>query len=176
MNIFQTTIPGVKIIKPNLYSDRRGSFLETYNSKVYDDLLGVKLRFVQDNYSISNKSVLRGLHYQKKNPQGKLVYCSHGEILDVIVDLRKDSPTYAQWISWKLNSDEHNQIWIPPGLAHGFITLSDNAIFNYKCTAYYDPKDEGSIIWNDSDLNIDWPVVNPILSEKDMNAPKFIDL
>ncbi len=176
MNIFQTAIPGVKIIKPNLYIDRRGSFLETYNSKIYNDLLGAKLRFVQDNYSISNKSVLRGLHYQKKKPQGKLVYCSHGEILDVIVDIREDSPTYSKWISWKLNSDEYNQIWIPPGLAHGFITLSDSAIFNYKCTAYYDPEDEGSIIWNDSDLNIDWPAVNPILSEKDMNAPKFIDL
>ena len=132
--------------------------------------------FVQDNYSRSSKSVLRGLHFQKKKPQGKLVRVVRGEVYDVAIDIRPDSQTFGEWEAVILSDENKKQFWIPPGFAHGFLVLSDIADFEYKCTDYYDPSDEGSILWNDPDLNISWPIENPILSKKDLNASSLDSL
>ena len=167
MQVIETEIPDVKIINPKVFGDQRGFFLETYEQKRYQEMLNINLTFVQDNHSRSQKNVLRGLHFQKENPQGKLVRVVRGEVFDVAVDIRKDSLTYGKWVGVILSEDNKSQLWIPPGLAHGFLVLSDIADFEYKCTNYYDPKSEGCLLWNDPTVNINWPISTPILSDKD---------
>lgn len=168
MEIIITDIPDVKIIKPKVFGDERGFFLETFTLKRYQQMLDIKeLNFVQDNHSRSQKGVLRGLHFQRENSQGKLVRVVRGEVFDVAVDIRKNSPTYGKWVGVNLSEENKNQLWIPPGLAHGFLVLSNIADFEYKCTNYYDPSSEGCLIWNDPKVNINWPISDPILSEKD---------
>ena len=167
MQVIKTEIPDVKIINPKVFGDQRGFFLETYEQKRYQEMLNINLTFVQDNHSRSQKNVLRGLHFQKENPQGKLVRVVRGEVFDVAVDIRKDSSTYGKWVGVILSEDNKSQLWIPPGLAHGFLVLSDIADFEYKCTNYYDPNSEGCLLWNDPTININWPITTPILSDKD---------
>ena len=167
MQVIETEIPDVKIINPKVFGDQRGFFLETYEQKRYQEMLNINLTFVQDNHSRSQKNVLRGLHFQKENPQGKLVRVVRGEVFDVAVDIRKDSSTYGKWVGVILSEDNKSQLWIPPGLAHGFLVMSDIADFEYKCTNYYDPNSERCLLWNDPTININWPITTPILSEKD---------
>lgn len=176
MEIINSRIEGVKIIKPKVFGDERGFFLETYSQRKYDEILGAEANFVQDNHSRSQKGVLRGLHFQKNNPQGKLVRVVRGAVFDVAVDIRKDSPTYGQWEGVELSEENKVQFWIPPGLAHGFIVLSEIADFEYKCTNYYDPTSEECLIWNDPDIGITWPNFNPLLSEKDKAGKRLEDL
>lgn len=176
MNIVQTSLQDCVIIEPKVFRDERGFFLETFHTSRYADLAGISLPFVQDNYSRSSKGVLRGLHFQKTKLQGKLVSVVRGEVYDVAVDIRKGSSTFGQWVGVILSEENKKQLWVPPGFAHGFVALSEIADFEYKCTDYYDPSDEGSILWNDPDLAIGWPVENPILSDKDINANKLADL
>lgn len=171
MKVIDTNIYDVKIIEPKVFGDERGFFLETFSEERYRDLLNIQDVFVQDNHSRSFKGVLRGLHFQRNNPQGKLVRVVRGEVFDVAVDIRKDSPTYGHYASVILNEDNKKQFWVPAGLAHGFLVLSDFADFEYKCTNYYDPSSEGCILWNDPDLNIQWPSsIKPLLSKKDANG------
>ncbi|EFX8919079.1 dTDP-4-dehydrorhamnose 3,5-epimerase, partial [Shigella boydii] len=153
-----------------VYGDNRGFFLEVYQKQRYQNLLNIEFDFVQDNYSRSSKNVLRGLHFQKTKPQGKLVRVVRGEVFDVAVDIRKESPNYGQWIGVLLSEMNKKQFWVPPGFAHGFVVLSEMADFEYKCTEYYDPEDECCLLWNDPELNIQWPLSNPILSDKDMKG------
>ena len=167
MKVEERNIKGVFTIEPDVYQDTRGFFMESFNFKRYKEVLGINLDFVQDNISRSTMDVLRGMHFQKEHPQGKLVKVSRGEILDVIVDLRAESETYGSWESFKLSEENKIQLWIPPGFAHGFLVLSDTADFEYKCTEYYFPEDEFCLLWNDPDVGIDWPISNPILSDKD---------
>ena len=162
-------IDGCFLLFPKIYSDERGSFHEIFNKKFYDDFFKKKYKFVQDNISVSKKNVLRGLHFQAKNPQGKLLSVMKGSILDVIVDLRKNSKTFKKHIKIILNYKDKTSLWLTPGIAHGFCVLSKEALVNYKVTKYYNPKDEYTIRWNDKDLNIDWPIKKPILSKKDKN-------
>ncbi|WP_105180718.1 dTDP-4-dehydrorhamnose 3,5-epimerase [Pseudoalteromonas sp. T1lg21] len=177
MNIVDTKIPEVKIIEPKVFGDDRGFFLETFQAERYASVIGDGLTFVQDNHSRSCKGVLRGLHFQKTKPQGKLVRVVTGEVFDVAVDIRKDSATFGQWEGVLLTGDNKKQFWVPPGFAHGFVVLSDIADFEYKCTDYYDPSDEGAICWNDPDLAIDWPIdFEPSLSAKDLEAGLLKDL
>ena len=176
MKVIPTSIPDYVIIEPEVFGDERGFFLESYHSLKYSQLAGIKLPFIQDNHSRSSKGVLRGLHFQKKKPQGKLVRVVRGEVFDVAVDIRKNSPTYGSWESIILSEDNKKQFWVPPGFAHGFCVLSDVADFEYKCTDFYDSSDEGGLLWNDSDIGIDWPIKNPILSKKDNNASNLINL
>jgi dTDP-4-dehydrorhamnose 3,5-epimerase len=171
MKIIQTKISDVLIIEPQVYGDDRGFFLESFNAQKFAAETGVTLNFVQDNHSRSSKSVLRGLHYQIQQPQGKLVRVVLGEVLDVAVDIRKDSPTFGEWVSCILSAENKKQFWIPPGFAHGFVVLSDTADFLYKTTDYYAPQYERSILWNDPDIGIDWQITEePILSAKDRSA------
>ena len=163
------------LVTPQRFGDRRGYFGETYSRRGYEKL-GIAAEFVQDNHSRSSKDVLRGLHFQKSKPQGKLVRVVRGEVYDVAVDIRNGSLTYGQWEAVILSEQNKTQFWVPPGFAHGFVVLSDEADFEYKCTDYYDPSDEGSILWNDSDLDIPWPIDNPILSNKDASADRLADL
>jgi len=175
MEIVKTKIPDLYIIKPRVFEDNRGYFFESYNKNIFLQN-GIDQNFVQDNESKSSKGVLRGLHFQKTPfAQGKLVRVMQGAVLDVAVDLRKASPTYGEWVAVELNHDNKWMYWIPPGFAHGFVTLEDSTVFFYKCTNVYNKDSEGSILWNDPDLNIDWKVANPILSEKDQNSPLFKD-
>ena len=176
MRVIKTKIKDCVIIEPKVFGDERGFFLETFQLSRYKDLAGISDSFVQDNHSRSSKNVLRGLHYQKTKPQGKLVRVVRGEVYDVAVDIRQDSPSYGQWEGVILSAENKKQLWVPPGFAHGFVVLSDIADFEYKCTDYYDPTDEGSLLWNDPDLDISWPVADPILSNKDAIAERFIDL
>ena len=176
MNVIKTKLKDCVIIEPKVFGDERGFFLETFQADRYTDLAGITLPFVQDNHSRSSKGVLRGLHFQKTKPQGKLVRVVRGEVYDVAVDIRSGSPTYGQWEAVILSEENKTQFWVPPGFAHGFVVLSDTADFEYKCTDYYDPSDEGSLLWSDPDLNIPWPIDNPKLSEKDANAPLLADL
>lgn len=177
MNVIKTPIDGAVIIEPRVFGDERGFFLETFQAERYQQLAGIDLPFVQDNHSRSGKNVLRGLHFQKTKPQGKLVRVVKGEVFDVAVDIRSGSSTYGKWAGVLLNEDNKRQLWVPPGLAHGFVVLSDTADFEYKCTDYYDPSDEGAIIWNDPDIAIEWPEgIEPILSAKDQAASRFKDL
>jgi dTDP-4-dehydrorhamnose 3,5-epimerase len=164
------------IIEPKVFGDERGFFLETFQAERYATLAGINTPFVQDNHSRSSKGVLRGMHFQKEKPQGKLVRVVSGEVFDVAVDLRKGSCTFGQFASVVLSAENKLQFWVPPGFAHGFVVLSDIADFEYKCTDYYDPSDEGSVLWNDSDIQIPWPIDNPSLSEKDANAKTLIEL
>jgi dTDP-4-dehydrorhamnose 3,5-epimerase len=176
MNVIETKLPGVVIIEPRVFGDERGFFLETFQQQRYTDLAGIKLQFVQDNHSRSQKGVLRGLHFQKTKPQGKLVRVARGKVFDVAVDINPNSPTYGQYESVILSEENKRQFWVPPGYAHGFLVISDIADFEYKCTDYYDPSDEGSLIWNDKDVDIDWPLENPTLSAKDAEAPSLEQL
>ncbi|MCD4788545.1 MAG: dTDP-4-dehydrorhamnose 3,5-epimerase [Bacteroidales bacterium] len=173
MEIIKTKIPDLLIIKPDVFEDERGYFFESYNNEKFVKA-GIDYKFVQDNESKSQKGVLRGLHFQ--NPpyaQGKLVRVMKGAVLDVAVDIRKNSPTYGQWASIELSESNKMMYWVPPGFAHGFVTLENNTVFFYKCTNLYNKQSEGSILWNDPDLNIDWIIDNPILSEKDKVSPLF---
>jgi len=176
MNIIDTKIKDAVIIEPLVFGDSRGFFLETFQAQRYLDQAGIELPFVQDNHSRSAKGVLRGLHYQKTKPQGKLVRVVRGEVFDVGVDLRKRSPTFGCWQGVWLSEDNHRQFWLPPGLAHGFIVTSESADFEYKCSDYYDPEDEGCLIWNDPDVGIEWPLANPLLSDKDKAGLSFKEL
>lgn len=174
----KTKLEGVYIIKPKVFGDDRGYFMEIYNKELFSEA-GLNMGFVQDNESKSCKGVLRGLHFQKKHSQGKLVRVTRGEVFDVAVDLRVGSPTYRQWVGIILSGENKKQFYIPKGFAHGFLVLSDNAVFNYKCTDIYAPEYDGGVIWNDPDINIKWPlerIENIILSEKDKAQPKLKDL
>lgn len=174
----ETKIKGVYIIEPKVFGDNRGYFMETYNKEHFAEA-GLTMNFVQDNESSSSKGVLRGLHFQTKHTQGKLVRVTEGEVFDVAVDLRKGSPTYGQWEGVVLSAENKKQFYIPEGFAHGFLVLSDHAIFNYKCTDFYCPEGEGGVLWNDPDIGIEWPldgIDNIILSEKDKVHPTLKDL
>lgn len=176
MKVIETKLNGCLIIEPEVFGDERGFFLESFQSERYK-AIGIHHEFVQDNHSRSRKGVLRGLHFQHKKPQGKLVRVVRGEVFDVAVDLRPESETFGQWESVRLSEENKLQFWVPPGFAHGFVVLSDIADFEYKCTDYYDPSDEGSIIWNDTDLNISWPTdIQFVLSDKDRAAASFKEL
>ena len=176
MKATQTKIPDVWIVEPRVFGDERGFFFESYNEQAFNEATGVSPRFVQDNHSKSVKGVLRGLHYQlPPRAQGKLVRVVQGEVFDVAVDIRKESPTYGQWVGEILSGDNKKQLWIPPGFAHGFLTLSDTAEFLYKTTDTWSPEHERSILWNDATLNIDWPLngLDPTLAAKDAEALAF---
>lgn len=169
MKIIDTKIADVKIIEPKVFGDERGFFLESFNQEIFDKAVGRHVEFVQDNHSMSKKGVLRGLHYQlTPHAQGKLVRCVEGEVFDVAVDIRHSSPTFGHWVGVNLSAENNRQLWIPEGFAHGFITLSDRVQFIYKTTNYYAPHSERSILWNDPQINIEWPEVEEItLSGKD---------
>ena len=172
MKVTTTAIEGLLILEPQVYGDERGFFLESFNQKLFDDAIGREVRFVQDNHSRSTKGVLRGLHYQlPPHAQGKLVRVTQGSVFDVAVDMRRSSPSFGQWVGVELSGQNHRQLWLPPGLAHGFLVLSDSADFLYKTTGYYAPQAEGCVRWDDPAIGIDWPVANPSLSEKDAGAP-----
>lgn len=181
MNVIKTNIEGVLIIEPKVFGDERGFFVETYNLERYKEA-GINLDFVQDNLSASAKGVLRGLHFQEGSfAQGKLVQVIKGRVLDVAVDIRKDSPTYGQHVAIELSGENKKQFWIAPGLAHGFLSLEDGTIFSYKCTNLYNPASERGIMWDDKDLNIDWQleengIVTPTVSEKDQKNLLFSEL
>ena len=183
MQVIKTNIPDVLIIKPQVYGDDRGFFLESFNEKDFFEQTGLSPKFVQDNHSRSIKNVLRGLHYQIQQPQGKLVRVVIGEVFDVAVDLRKSSPTFGAWSGCLLSAENKRQFWIPEGFAHGFLVLSESADFLYKATNYYAPQYDRTLFWNDPKIGIDWPTeAVPILSDKDQKAPLlkqaevFIDL
>jgi dTDP-4-dehydrorhamnose 3,5-epimerase len=175
VDVLQTKLPGVLVLQPDVFSDSRGSFMETWSRHSYEDI-GIKEEFVQDNVSLSRKGVLRGLHYQFPHAQGKLIQVLSGEVFDVAVDIRLGSGTFGKWIAEKLSGDNHRQLYIPPGFAHGFYVMSESAMFAYKCTDYYNRQAEGGIIWNDSQLNIDWPSEAPLLSVKDKALPSLKDI
>jgi dTDP-4-dehydrorhamnose 3,5-epimerase len=171
MNIVRTEIPDVLIVEPTVFGDTRGLFFESYNQRRFDELTGLSLQFVQDNQSRSTRGVLRGLHYQVHQPQGKLVRVIAGEVFDVCVDLRRSSPTFGKSVCVTLSADNHRQLWIPPGFAHGFLVTSDSADFVYKTTDYYAPQHERAVLWNDPALAIPWPLQGePVLSAKDKSA------
>lgn len=171
MNIIPTDLSDILIIEPDVFGDNRGFFLESYNQKTFRDKTNLDVSFVQDNHSRSKKHVLRGLHYQIVQPQGKLVRVVIGEVFDVAVDIRRSSPTFGKWVGEYLSAENKKQIWVPPGFAHGFLVLSDVAEFLYKTTDYYAPTHERCIRWNDPDLNIHWPLSgNPLVSAKDENG------
>ena len=169
MNAIGTELKDAYIILNKKFEDERGFFMEAFNLDQFKKIVGYDIEFVQDNHSKSSKGVLRGLHYQVKYPQGKLVRCISGSVYDVIVDIRKSSETFGKWIGITLDSPD-KQLWVPPGFAHGFYTLSNTAEIVYKTTDYYHPEDQETIMWNDSELNIDWKIDNPILSEKDIEG------
>ena len=169
MNVIRTAIPEVVIIEPKVFGDARGFFFESFNQKAFNEATGTNHPFVQDNHSRSAQGVLRGLHYQIQQPQGKLVRVVRGAVIDVAVDIRKSSPTFGQWVAEELSEDNHRQLWVPPGFAHGFVVLSEMAEFLYKTTDYYAPAHERCIAWNDPTLAIDWKLEGrqPLLSAKD---------
>src|SRR5690554_3952121 len=171
MNIIDTALQDVKILEPKVFGDSRGFFKETFSVKRYQKVAGIALTFVQDNHSRSTKGVLRGLHFQKTKPQGKLVSVTRGAVYDVAADINQASPTYGQYVGVVLSEDNHRQLWVPPGYAHGFVVLTDDVDFVYKCTDYYDPTDEGGVAWNCPTLNIAWPLTDVQLSEKDQRYP-----
>jgi dTDP-4-dehydrorhamnose 3,5-epimerase len=174
MKVTPTKIPDVLLIEPRIFGDERGFFYESFNAKVFAEATGLNLTFVQDNHSKSVKGVLRGLHYQIQQPQGKLVRVTQGEVFDVAVDLRRNSPTFGQWVGEILSAENKRQFWVPAGFAHGFVVLSDTAEFLYKTTDYYAPAHERCIVWNDADLAIDWHFSGtPSLSAKDAEGKPF---
>ena len=174
MNISSTKIPDVVLIEPRVFGDDRGFFFESFNAQAFQDATGITTPFVQDNHSRSAKNVLRGLHYQIQQPQGKLVRALVGTILDVAVDIRKQSPSFGQWVACELSAENKRQLWVPPGFAHGFVVLSEIAEVAYKATDYYAPQHERCIVWNDPDLAIDWSLSgSPILSQKDQSGSRF---
>ena len=173
MNIIETSIPDLKIFEPKVFGDERGFFIETFRQSHFENL-GLDVQFLQDNHSSSSKGVLRGLHYQIKRPQGKLVRVIGGEVYDVAVDLRKSSSTFGEHVGVHLSADNKRIFWVPPGFAHGFVVLSDKAEFVYKCTEYYAPEHDRSLLWNDPALNIDWHIdIEPELSEKDKEGKRL---
>ena len=172
MNVINTRLPGVLIVEPKIFGDGRGFFLESYHQQRYCDA-GIELPFVRDIHSRSQYGVLRGLHFQRTKPQGKLVRVTQGAVYDVVVDINPQSPTCGEHVGVKLTADNHLQLWVPPGYAHGFCVLSDTADFQYKCTDLYYPEDEGGLLWNDPELDITWPLESPILSEKDLRNPRL---
>ncbi|CAK1709354.1 MULTISPECIES: dTDP-4-dehydrorhamnose 3,5-epimerase [Vibrio] len=172
MKVIDTNIADVKIIEPQVFGDERGFFMETWQQKKFEELVAQRT-FVQDNHSKSSKGILRGLHYQTENTQGKLVRVISGEVYDVAVDLRKSSETFGQWVGVVLSASNNRQLWVPEGFAHGFYVMSEEAEFVYKCTDYYNASAEHSLIWNDSEIGIEWPIASdskPLLSEKDRNG------
>ncbi len=173
--VTKTKLDGVLIIEPRVFGDKRGFFMETYNKEEFKKL-GIDVDFVQDNHSKSKKNVLRGLHFQKKFPQGKLVRVIVGKVFDVVVDLRKGSPTFGQWTGIELTAENKKMFWVPKGFAHGFVTLEDDTEFVYKCDDLYHPEDEGGLLWNDPEVGIKWPTDNPLLSDKDQKFPTLKDL
>lgn len=176
MNIIKTKLNDCLIIEPKVFGDERGFFLESFHQQRYEQQTGITQAFVQDNHSRSAKGVLRGLHFQKTRPQGKLVRVVRGEVFDVAVDIRPQSATFGQWEAVILSEENKRQFWVPPGFAHGFQVLSDFADFEYKCTDYYFPQDEGCLAWNDPQLAIDWPIQTPLLSAKDAKAGTLSEL
>jgi dTDP-4-dehydrorhamnose 3,5-epimerase len=179
MNVVSTALPGVLILEPKVFGDARGFFLESYNARVFREATGLDPVFVQDNHSRSARGVLRGLHYQIRQPQGKLVRVTHGRVFDVAVDLRRNSTHFGQWAGVELSEDTpYRMFWIPPGFAHAFVVLSESADFMYKATDYYAPEHERSILWNDPDIGIEWPLEGlgePLLSEKDRTGRRLKD-
>lgn len=177
MDVIETRIPDVKLIKPKVFGDERGFFMETWSAKAFKEA-GIEASFVQDNHSRSVKHTLRGLHYQIKQPQGKLVRCTRGEVFDVAVDIRKGSPTFGQWVGEILSEENQHQLWVPPGFAHGFLVLSETADFQYKCTDFYAPEHERTLQWDDPAIGVEWPISegNSLnLSQKDLSGLKFQD-
>ncbi len=172
MKVLETELPGVLIIEPVVFGDTRGFFLETYRQDSYREV-GIPEHFVQDNHSRSRRGVLRGLHYQLSQPQGKLVSVTRGRVFDVVVDIRRGSATFGRWAAAILDDDHHRQLYVPPGFAHGFCVLSDEADFVYKCTDYYHPESERGIAWNDPDIGIPWPITEVSLSQKDIRNPRL---
>ncbi len=171
MRAWQTEIPDVWVLEPKVFGDARGFFMESFNARAFRDLTGVDAQFVQDNHSRSARGVLRGLHYQIRQPQGKLVRVTVGAVFDVAVDLRRASPTFGRWVGVELSAENNRQMWVPPGFAHGFLVLSDVADFLYKTTDYYAPEHERSLAWNDPTLGIDWPLKGePLLAAKDRDG------
>jgi dTDP-4-dehydrorhamnose 3,5-epimerase len=166
MNVVPGKLQGLLLIEPKVFGDPRGFFMETWNLRKYQEA-GLGVPFVQDNISVSRRGALRGLHFQNPNPQGKLVSVLQGEVLDLVVDIRIRSATFGKWEAVQLSSENKRQFYIPPGFAHGFLVLSDTAMFHYKCTDFYSPKDEVTLLWNDPDIGIQWPSGDPIVSEKD---------
>lgn len=175
MKIIETKLPGVFVLEPKVFTDDRGYFLETWNSKRYEQA-GIPGPFVQDNISFSKKGILRGLHFQYPQSQGKLIQVLSGEVLDVVVDISVDSPTYGEWFDEVLSESNHRQMYVPPGFAHGYCVMSEMALFSYKCTDFYNPETEHGIIWNDPDIGIKWPIDQPSLSPKDEAYPRLKDL
>ena len=175
MKVTATRIPDVLIFEPKVFGDARGFFMESFNGRAFDEAVGRHVEFVQDNHSRSTKGVLRGLHYQIQQPQGKLVRVSNGAVFDVAVDIRKSSATFGQWVGVELSAENNRQLWVPPRLAHGFLVLSETADFLYKTTDYYAPQHERSLLWNDGTLKIEWPDIgmSPVLSMKDQNASRL---
>lgn len=175
MQVIQTKIPEVLIFEPKLFGDARGFFLESFNQRVFEQAVGRSVDFVQDNHSRSRYGVLRGLHYQIQQPQGKLVRVVRGSVFDVAVDIRRSSPTFGQWVGVELTEDSHRQLWVPEGFAHGFVVLSESADFLYKTTDFYAPEHERCIRWNDAQINIQWPelAAQPIVSGKDAEGLNF---
>jgi dTDP-4-dehydrorhamnose 3,5-epimerase len=174
LNVINTNLPGVVVIEPRVFADDRGFFLETWNAARFRDA-GLPQHFVQDNHSRSRRGVLRGLHYQEPNPQGKLVRCTRGAIFDVAVDIRRGAPTFGKWYGTELSEENKRMLWVPPGFAHGFASLTDDCDVLYKCTSLYDATNDRSIVWNDPDIGIRWPVEEPLLSPKDAAAPRLKD-
>lgn len=175
MKVIETALPGVLLIEPRVFGDARGFFMETFQVQRYE-AAGIRGPFVQDNLSFSRRGVLRGLHFQNPNPQGKLVYVLQGEVYDVAVDIRRGSPNFGCWFGCVLSGANRRQLWIPPGFAHGFCVLSDTALFAYKCTDYYNPSAEASILWDDPVIGIAWPCREPVLSAKDEVAPRLNEI
>lgn len=174
MKVHSTALPEVLLLEPRVFGDERGFFLESWNARTFADV-GLDPSFVQDNHSRSARGVLRGLHYQLVEPQGKLVRVTAGEVFDVAVDVRRTSPNFGRWTGHHLTAANHHMLWVPPGFAHGFVVLSDTADFLYKCTALYAPANERAIIWNDPAIGIDWPLTDPTLSARDAAAPRLAD-
>ena len=177
MNFIKTAIPEVVLIEPKVFGDQRGFFMETWQQRAFQENVA-DVSFVQDNHSKSSQGILRGLHYQIQNPQGKLVRVTQGSVFDVAVDMRKSSATFGQWVGYELSEENHRMLWVPAGFAHGFYVNSDTAEFVYKCTDYYAPEHERSLLWNDVDIGIQWPLVDghsPLLSDKDSKGSPFAD-
>ena len=175
MRFIDTELQGLVLIEPDVFEDQRGYFLETYHAKKYADA-GIPGPFVQDNFSRSVKGALRGLHYQRKNGQGKIVSVTDGAVFDVAVDLRSGSPTFGRWVGMELSGANKRQLYVPPGFAHGFCVTSESAGFAYKCTEFYDPHDEGGIVWNDPTIAVAWPIRDPVLSPKDAQLKRLADI
>jgi dTDP-4-dehydrorhamnose 3,5-epimerase len=175
MKVHKTQLPGVLLIEPRIFKDERGFFMESWHLSRYE-ALGIDSRFAQDNVSLSNRGVLRGLHYQNPKAQGKLAWVLEGEVFDVAVDVRKGSPTFGKWQGFQLSSENNHQLWIPPGFAHGFCVTSERALFSYKCSESYSPQDEMSVLYNDPEIGIQWPDLKFSLSEKDVKAAKLKDI